>query len=111
MLASLSEAAGSNYAWETEPEQLMGGDLSGVPPRNADAIRRAASLTRCVALAQQVGVSPISLIVALIAHSQSARSRVAARIARKFHEKVMAAGPNALRDLNDLARSLGLKPF
>jgi len=111
MLGSLSDAAGGNFAWDAEPDRLIGGDLSGVPARNADAIRKAASLTRCVNLAKSIGVSPVSVIVALIAHSQSTRSRVAARIARRFHERVAAAGPSALHELEELARTLGLKPF
>ena len=68
--------------WDISPNQLLVGDLSALDLQDASLIERAARLAEVAALAQQMNVSPTMLVVALLARSQSADSRSAARIAK-----------------------------
>jgi len=73
---------GSRIDWDISPNQLIAGDLSALDPQDAQLIERAAAWPEVIALAKQMNIAPIVLIVALIAWWQSPRNRSAARIAK-----------------------------
>ena len=68
--------------WDLAPAKLQSGDLSVLDEELAKGIRRAAGEPSVVALAQQLGISPVVLVIALMALAQSQASRTAARIAK-----------------------------
>lgn len=67
--------------WDRSPNQLAAGDLSVFDPSDATLIVRAAAVEEVVALAKRMNIEPTVLVVALLAYSQSAENRSAARIA------------------------------
>src|SRR5712671_4787939 len=73
---------GTDIDWNRGPDQLRRGDLSGLDPSIARAIRDAAALTEVVALARQLGIDPVVLLVGLMAQSQAQNNRSAMRIAK-----------------------------
>jgi len=93
---------GLKIDWDSSPNQLLVGDLSALDPQDARLIERAAALPEAVALANQMNIGPIVLILALIAQSQSPRSRSAARIAKAI------LGDGFTEELRSIAKKLGL---
>jgi hypothetical protein len=75
-------AAGLRIDWDISPNQLLAGDLSALDPQDAALIKHAASRPEIVALAKQFNLDPTVLVVALVARSQSATNRSAARLAK-----------------------------
>jgi hypothetical protein len=93
---------GSKIDWDISPNQLLAGDLSALDPQDARLIERAAALPEAIALAKQMNIDPIVLIVALIARSQSLRNRSAARIAKAIF------GDGFTEELRSIAEKLDL---
>jgi hypothetical protein len=93
---------GSRIDWDISPNHLLAGDLSALDPQDAWLIERAAALPEAIALAKQMKINPIVLVVALIARSQSRRNRSAARIAKAIF------GDGFTDELRSIAGKLGL---
>jgi len=93
---------GSKIDWDISPNHLLAGDLSALDPQDAWLIERAAALPEAIALAKQMNIDPIVLIVALIARSQSLRNRSAARIAKAI------LGDGTTEELRSVAEKLDL---
>jgi hypothetical protein len=93
---------GSKIDWNISPNHLLAGDLSALDPQDAWLIERAAALPEAIALAKQMNIDPIVLIVALIARSQSLRNRSAARIAKAI------LGDGFTEELRSVAEKLDL---
>jgi hypothetical protein len=93
---------GSKIDWDISPNRLLAGDLSALDPQDARLIERAAALPEAIALAKQMNIDPIVLIVALIARSQSLRNRSAARIAKAIF------GDGFTEELRSIAEKLDL---
>jgi len=93
---------GPKIDWDISPNHLLAGDLSALDPQDALLIERAAALPEAIALAKQMNIDPIVLIVALIARSQSRRNRSAARIAKAVF------GDGFTDELRSIAGKLGL---
>jgi hypothetical protein len=68
--------------WSRDPERLRRADLLAVNLDVAEGIRSAAQQTAVIALAEQTGESPLSVVVALLAHADQHRNRNAARLFR-----------------------------
>lgn len=101
---SLAELArlGAGIDWDADPGKLQAGDLSGLDRETKKAIRRASTLPEVGALAKQIGIQPVHLILGLLARAAASRSRTALRLARAL----LGGAPEAA--LSDLARRLGL---
>jgi hypothetical protein len=93
---------GSTIDWDISPNLLLAGDLSALDRQEASLIERAAALPEAIALAKQMNIDPVVLIVALIARSQSLRNRSAARIAKAI------LGARTTEELRSIAGKLGL---
>ncbi len=93
---------GAKIDWDISPNHLLAGDLSALDPQDAWVIERAAALPEAIALAKQMNIDPIVLIVALIARSQSLRNRSAARIAKAIF------GDGFTEELRSIAEKLDL---
>jgi hypothetical protein len=93
---------GSKIDWDISPNHLLAGDLSALHSQDAWMIERAAALPEAIALAKQINIDPVVLIVALIARSQSLRNRSAARIAKAI------LGDGFTEELRSIAERLGL---
>jgi hypothetical protein len=76
--------------------------LDGLSPEIAAALRSAAALAPVVALAKTLGLSALTVAIALLAQAEVASDRHAARIARS----VLASGN--LADVKDALDALGL---
>jgi hypothetical protein len=76
--------------------------LDGLSPEIAAALRSAAALAPVVALAKTLGLSALTVAIALLAQAEAASDRHAARIARS----VLASGN--LADVKDALDALGL---
>jgi hypothetical protein len=72
---------GAQIDWDRAPERLRNGDLSELDEALARLIRDAAALDEVDAYAAHLGVSPIALVIGLIARAEAPRSRTAARLA------------------------------
>ena len=68
--------------WDADPEALRRGDLSGLPAEVVLAIQYAATKSEIIALADEFGVKPAVVVIALLAKKASDANRSAARIAR-----------------------------
>jgi hypothetical protein len=68
--------------WDRAPDRLQGGDLGGLGAAVQQAIRDAAAKPDVVALAGRLGLHPIVLVIALMAHAVAERNRSARRLAR-----------------------------
>jgi hypothetical protein len=68
--------------WSREPERLRRADLSVLGSDVAEGIRNAAQRRAVLELAEQIGVSPLSVVVALLARAEQHRNRNAARLFR-----------------------------
>jgi hypothetical protein len=73
---------GLRIDWDISPNQLRAGNLSGLDPQHAAVIKQAAARPEVVAFAKQFNLDPTVLVVALVARSQSAANRSAARLAK-----------------------------
>jgi hypothetical protein len=68
--------------WDRAPRRLQAGDLSGLDAAVAQAIHRIADTDEIRALAAQLGLDPIILVIALLARAASRSKRSARRIAK-----------------------------
>ena len=66
--------------WARAPQELVAGDLSGLDPETASAIRDAAKTEAVRKLAAELGLDPVVLVIALLARTETNYS--ARRIAR-----------------------------
>jgi hypothetical protein len=98
----LSEAA-LGIDWDISPNQLIVGDLSALDPQAASLIQHAAARPEVVAFAKQFNLDPATLVIALLARSQSSINRSAARIA-----KTILGNRAPEEDLIRIAELLGL---
>jgi hypothetical protein len=89
--------------WDRAPQKLQSGDLSGLAPAAARAIRETAAKKEVVAIAGSLGLDPVICIVGLLAHAARAH-RTAARIARAIFGGEPPAAALAL------ARTLHIAP-
>jgi hypothetical protein len=78
---TLSEVA-LKIDWDASPNRLAAGDLSALGPSDAALIASAATVDVVVALAKQMKIEPIVLIIGLLAYLRSDENRSAARIAK-----------------------------
>jgi len=99
---NLAEVA-EQIDWDAAPHRLQHGDLSAVDPDVASEIRRAAADPAVVALARKLRLSPVALIIALLARARALASRSAARIARAV------LGPRLSLALRRTAGRMGLE--
>ncbi len=97
------QGIGSKIDWDISPNHLLDGDLSALDPQDAWMLERAAEMPEAIALAKQMNINPIVLIVALIAQSHAMRNRSAGRIAKAI------LGEAFVDDLRNLATKLGLQ--
>ncbi len=85
--AAQSAAAGNlrpfvnRIDWDADPEALLHGDLTGLPPDATAAITWAAQLPEIVALARKLGIDLSVAIIALMARAARGHSRSAGRLA------------------------------
>jgi hypothetical protein len=93
---------GINIDWDRAPNQLMAGDLTGLDPSDVPMLKHAAKLPEVLALAEQLKIDPVVLVVALLARSQSPGNRSATRIAKA----ILGNGNN--EDVCRIAQLLGL---
>jgi len=99
---------GSRIDWDKSPNDLLAGNLSALDPQDARLIAQAASRSEAVSLAMRMSINPTLLIVALLAQSQSAGNRSAARIAKAVLDD------SFIVEIRELAQKLGLatgEPF
>jgi hypothetical protein len=94
---------GSRIDWDIAPNRLLKGDLSTLGQQDARIVERAAAWPEAIALAKQMDLNPIVLIVALIARSQATKNRSATRIAKAI------LGDGFANELRELAGTLGLR--
>jgi hypothetical protein len=88
--------------WDFAPDRLQAGDLKGLGPAVQEAIRKAAAKSDVIALARRLGLDPIVLVIALMAHAVAQQNRSARRLAR-------ALLPGATsEEQTSVARALGL---
>jgi hypothetical protein len=66
--------------WARAPQELVAGDLSGLDPQTASAIRDVAKTEAVCKLAAELGLDPVVLVIALLARTETNYS--ARRIAR-----------------------------
>jgi hypothetical protein len=68
--------------WTQAPKRLQAGDLSALPAEVAREIRDVASNRDAVEVAKTLGLTPIMLVIGLLARIAATDSRSAARVAR-----------------------------
>ena len=73
---------GDGLNWDLAPNGLIAGDLSKVDAVASEMIVRASRLQSVMATAVKLGLSPISLVVGLLALSRAASNRSAERVAK-----------------------------
>lgn len=73
---------GKEINWDAAPDRLRLGDTSGLKTVISDMIQKAAAFAEVVTVSRDLGISPVSLVVGLIAHSEAPKNRTAARIAK-----------------------------
>jgi hypothetical protein len=88
--------------WDFAPDRLQAGDLKGLGSAVQDAIRKAAAKNEVIALARRLGLDPIVLVVALMAHAVARQNRSARRLAHALMPGAMS------EEQNHVARGLGL---
>lgn len=89
--------------WDISPNNLIAGDLSKIEQTAAPWIEHVAARPDVVALAGELNVEPVILIVGLVARAHASKSRSAARVAKA----ILGAQQSARVDA--LAFSLGLE--
>src|SRR5262249_36112636 len=89
--------------WDAAPRLLQAGNLSALDREVARAIRSAAVIPDVIALARELSLDPVVLVVGLVARSQSLKSRSAARLAKAIFGDIGCEG------LDHAAQMLGLK--
>ena len=82
--------------WNARPQRLIEGDVSVLPRETAEAIRNAAKVPWLIAEAKRLGIDPLALILGLMARSQGARDRMAARVARGILKSASETALDAL---------------
>ena len=97
----LSQIAG-RIDWDAAPNKLREGDLSTIDPAVATLIRAAAVRPDVVAVAMRFKVSPVQLILALLARAYAGSNRSAARLAR------VILGSRLSPEIEALCAQLGL---
>jgi hypothetical protein len=98
---TLSEVA-LKIDWDASPNRLVAGDLSALDPVDAALIASAAAVDEVVALAKQMKINSIVLVVALLAHSRATENRTAARIAKAILGEEITEEQSSLLALIDL---------
>ena len=93
---------GFEIDWDSAPKSLLGGDLRGLDPAVVRMIERAAKLPEVIAVAKKLKLSPVALVVGLIAIEMSASNRSAARIVRAI------ISPRQSPEIENVASRLGL---
>lgn len=83
---------GATIDWNLAPNDLLVGDLTSLDRKSARLIESAATLPELAALARSLGISPITLVVALLAHEAATASRSAARIAYAILDTASSPG-------------------
>jgi hypothetical protein len=71
----------SRIPWDLAPARLQKGDPSMLDPAVAQAIRRAAAMDEVAAVARELGLDPLVLVIAIIARFDPKQRRTAVRIA------------------------------
>lgn len=99
-LRSTRMLAGLEIDWDVSPNQLLAGDLSSL--EDTWLIEVAAALPEVIAFARRNSIEPTVLVIALIAQSQSSKSRSAARISKAI------LGDRLTEELLKIAAMLGL---
>jgi hypothetical protein len=94
----------STIDWGMSPNRLLLSDLSALDPQAAALIQLAADLPEVIAFAHRIGLDPTTLVIALVARSQSATNRSAARIA-----KTILGDRGHEDELTRIAELLGLR--
>ena len=92
-----------NTNWDFAPDRLQAGDLGGLSPSIQEAIRAAAAKPDVVAFARKLGLDPVALVIALMAHLVASENRSARRIARAIFPGAVTEEQKAV------ARQLGLE--
>jgi hypothetical protein len=92
----------SRINWDFAPDRLQAGDLKGLAAAVREAIRKAAAKSDVIALARRLGLDPIVLVVALMAHAVAQQNRSARRLARAILPAATSEEQTAV------ARGLGL---
>lgn len=90
----------SGIDWASSPKKLIAGDLSSLDGGIVEAIERSAKAQEVVTLAHKLKVSPLILVIGLLAHSVATTNRSAARIADAIFGK--RRGPELLHVCNRL---------
>lgn len=96
------EALARQIDWASEGARLIEGDLSGLDRAVAVEIERAAELEPVLRAAERLGVSALTLVIALIARAAGAEDRRAARVARRL------LGGRGKKEVKRESRRLGL---
>ena len=74
--------AGLQIDWTASPIDLIAGDLSGLDEAVVRILETAARMPTVVDLATRLGLSPVALVVGLVARARARHDRSAARVAR-----------------------------
>ena len=74
--------------WNACPDQLRSGDLSLLPKGIAKDIRRLARLSEIIEMAGRLGLTPLALVIGLLARSVADHNRCAKRLARQIFDKM-----------------------
>jgi sugar phosphate isomerase/epimerase len=82
---------------------LISGDLSGLEPAAAAIIERAAATRGVIALARRMKIDPVVLLIGLLARSQEAINRTAARVAKAI------LGKRQVSEVEQISAQLGLE--
>lgn len=96
------EALARRIDWAAEAGRLIDGDLSGLEATVAAAISQAAELEPVLRAAERLGVSALTLVIALVARAAGAEDRRAARVARRL------LGGRGKKEVKRESRRLGL---
>jgi hypothetical protein len=83
--------------WASEPERLLAGDLTQLAPALQEEFKTLARRDGMKAAAAELGLTPLKLVIALLAHQAGeSGDRAAARIARRL---LGLTGPERIRAL------------
>lgn len=81
--------------WDTQGDALSSGDIAGLPEDLIEILEALASRTDLKLEAEQLGLSPMLLVVGLIARRDARRSRHAARVERRIFKALSSDEVNA----------------
>jgi hypothetical protein len=89
--------------WVSSPNKWIAGDLSELEPAAAAIIERAAATLGVIALARRMKIDPVVLLIGLLARSQEAINRTAARVAKAI------LGKRQVSEVERVSAQLGLE--